>query len=278
MSRLSAAWRYAVMLAVTAVFLGPMAVMVAASLKGSAIEIVRDFGDGRAFWAHSPTLANYRQVLAGVELPFLHVLGNTAIVVAGIVGLGIVLNSMFAYALARLDFGGRGWILATLIALIIIPLESVAVPLLLLVNRLGWVNSYHVQIVPFIAHPFSIFLFYQFFLQLPREIDEAAICDGARPWTVYWRIVMPLSKPVIVTVVILTGLEYWNSFLWPLMTTRGPEYQPLSVAVSQYFDKDPKLWGEIMAFSVMSSLPVLVLFLAFQRWFVRSIAGSAVKG
>ncbi len=188
------------------------------------------------------------------------------------------MNSLCAYALSRLRFKGRKVLLGVVVALMIIPVEALVVPLLLMVNRLGMLDTYQAQIIPFIAHPLSIFLFYQFFAKLPKDLDEAAYMDGATPFQIYRKIVLPLSLPVIATVAILQSLEYWNAYLWPLMVTRGPEVRPVSLALAQFFTTPPPQWGPQMAFSVMMSLPVLALYLGFQRWFIQSVVGSAVKG
>ncbi len=267
-----------VMVLMALVVLSPLAMMFAGSFKADEFQIQLDMGGLRAFWVDSPSLENYRQILSDDQSPFLRFLFNSVLIVFSIVFIGIFVNSACAYSLARLQFKGQKLLLGSIIALIIIPVEALAVPLLLMVNKLGWIDSYHVQIVPFIAHPFSIFLFYQFFLQLPKEIDEAAVLDGATPWYIYWKIVLPLSLPVIATVAILQSLEYWNSFLWPLMVTRGPEYRPISLALAQFFGLQPRYWGDIMAFSVLMSLPILIIYFSFQRWFIQSVAGSAVKG
>jgi len=194
-------------------------------------------------------------------------------------------NSMAAYSLARLNWGGRRVVLAIIIALIIIPFEAVAVPLLLLVNNLpwfggatSWLDSYHVQIIPFIGDAFSIFLFYQFFIGLPKDLEEAALVDGASRFRIYWNVVVPLSRPVFATVAILKFLQYWGSYLWPLMVIRSPEFRPLTVGMQQFFGQYPRLWGDIMAFASMITIPVLIIFLLFQKWFVQSVASSGVKG
>jgi multiple sugar transport system permease protein len=221
-------------------------------------------------------IQNYRDVF--VQMPFRRFVFNSVLIVGTIVIVGLTINSMIAYALARLRFKGRGILLSVMIALIIIPLEAVVVPLLLIVNRLGWLDSYHVQIIPFMADPFSIFLFYQFFIGLPKDIEEAALVDGASLFEIYWRIILPLSRPVFATVAILQFLLHWNAFLWPLMVTRGETYRPLMVAIQQFFSQPPVIWGNIMAFAAMITIPVLIVFLLFQKWFVQSVATTGVKG
>jgi multiple sugar transport system permease protein len=195
-----------------------------------------------------------------------------------IVVIGIFVNSLAAFVLSRMQFKGRDAAIMFVIALIIIPMESVAIPLLLMMTQFGWVDTYRAQIVPFIAHPFSIFLFYQFFSSIPKDLDEAAYVAGASRLRTYWSIIMPLSLPTIATVAILQSLEYWNAYLWPLMVTRGSDVRPVSLALAQFFGTPPPIWGDIMAFSVLMSLPILVVYFAFQRWFVQSTIGSGVKG
>jgi multiple sugar transport system permease protein len=187
--------------------------------------------------------------------------------------------------LARLRFKGKGVLLGVVIALIIIPFEAVAIPLLVLVNKLPWfggattwLDSYHVQIIPFIADAFSIFLFYQFFINIPKELEEAALVDGASLFCIFWRIVLPISKPIFATVAILQALASWNRFMWPLMVTRGVDVRPLTVGIQTFFGQDPRLWGDLMAFASMITIPVLIVFLLFQKWFVQSVASTGIKG
>lgn len=261
------------------VVLAPIMLMFATSLKGDEQQILIDFGTWRAFWVFPGdiSLENYRQVLSDVQAPLLRFLLNSAVITASVVVVGIFVNSAVAFSLSRLEFKGRGLLLAVFVSLIIIPMEALAVPLLLMMNRVGWLDTYQVQIVPFIAHPFSIFLFYQFFTKLPRDLDDAAYVEGASPWQVYWGLALPLSLPVIATVAILQSLEIWNSYLWPLMVTRGVEARPVSLALAQFFGTPPPIWGDVMAFSVLMSLPVLLVYLGFQRWFIQSAVNAAIK-
>lgn len=274
----SVALRYGLKTFAAMLVLAPITVMIAASFKSGAFAIVSDFSSWRALWVDDPTLANYGRVWTGTVVPFLRVMFNTTLIVTAIVTLGVFVNSACAYGLARFGLPGRAALLALVISLIILPLEAIAVPLLLLVNRMGITDTYIVQIIPFVAHPFSIFLFFQFIQQIPKDLDEAALMDGASPFRIWLSIILPLSGPVVATVAILQGLEYWNSYLWPLMVTRSDAVRPVSVAVAIFFERDPKEWGEIMAFSVLASLPIVVAYLFFQRLFIRSAMSSAVKG
>lgn len=269
-----------VAIAVLAFVLAPLFLAFATSFKADEQQILRDFGNANAFWVWpwEMSLENYRQVLGNTTFPVLTYMKNSVIIVVSIVVVGIFINSLAAYALARLQFKGRNIMVMLIIALIIVPMESVAIPLLLMVNQVGWVDTYQAQIVPFIAHPFSIFLFYQFFAAIPKDLDEAAYVDGASRFRTYWSVIMPLSLPTIATVAILQSLEYWNAYLWPLMVTRGSDVRPVSLALAQFFGTPPPIWGDVMAFSVLMSLPILAVYLLFQRWFIQSAIGSGIKG
>lgn len=268
---------YLLLIVVALFFLFPIVFMFVSSIKNNETQIIRDMSSISAFIPYGDLgLKNYFDVFK--QMPFGRFMFNSVFIVGSTVLTGLVLNSMIAYALARLRFRGRGFILSFVIALIIIPTEVVVIPLLLMVNRVGWLDSYQVQIIPFIVDAFSIFLFYQFFIGLPKSLDEAAKIDGANPFQVYWKIIVPLSKPVFATVAILQFLFRWGDFLWPLMVTRGYEYRPLPVAIQQFFSQDPKVWGDIFAFASMVTIPSLIIFLLFQKWFMRSVASSGIKG
>ncbi|HPF88093.1 MAG TPA: carbohydrate ABC transporter permease, partial [Candidatus Limiplasma sp.] len=182
------------------------------------------------------------------------------------------------YALARLRFKGSNFIIMFIIALLIIPIESIVIPMLLMVNSWGIVDTYIVQILPFIADPLYIFLLYQFFRDLPKSLEEAAIIDGLSYFGIYRYITIPLSKPALVSVAILASIARWGEFLWPLLVTRVSTYRPLTVAMQQLFSIDPKYWGDIFAFATMMTLPLLIIFIIFQKHFVESIARTGIKG
>ncbi|WP_085316422.1 carbohydrate ABC transporter permease [Derxia lacustris] len=278
---------YALHALMTGFFLFPLVFMFVSALKSDEAQLLRDMGGLGAFLPRGEiSLQNFADVFTRTN--FARAMFSSLFTVGITVLLGIVVNSMFAYALARFAFRGRRLLLTLVVALIVIPFEAIAVPLLLLVNELpwfgaegwaaGWLDSYHVQIVPFIGHAFSVYLFYQFFIELPRDLEEAAVMDGATRWQIYWRIVMPLSKPVIATVAVLQFLARWGDLLWPVMTVRSDEFATLPLAMQTFFGQFPRQWGDVMAFATMATLPTLALFVVFQRWFVRSVVSSAIKG
>ncbi len=270
------------------VFIFPILFMVVSSFKSND----QIFHDLRSFQAFLPTgqlsLENYASVFAHSQ--FLRFAANSIGVGLLQVALALTVNSMAAYSLSRLTWQGQQIVLAVIIATLIIPFETVAMPLLLLVSKLpnisfqngihlssGWLNTYSVQIIPFVAGAYSIFLFYQFFKDIPKELDESALIDGATRFQIYRFIIVPNAGPVFATVAILSFLGSWNSFLWPIMVVQSEELRPVMVGL-QYFFQRIINWGEVMAYTTMVTLPVLALFLAFQGAFVKSLASSGVKG
>jgi multiple sugar transport system permease protein len=278
------ALNYLLMSVIGFFFLFPIIFMLISSIKNSEMQVTTDMSTLYAFLPRGDLgFQNYRDVFQ--QTNFGQLMFNSVFIVGTMVALGLIVNSLIAYALARLEYKGRETILAIIVALIIIPFQSVAVPLLLLVNNLPWfdgsttwLDTYHVQIIPFIADAFSIYLFHQFFLGIPKELEEAALVDGASRLRIFWNIVLPLSKPVFATVAILQFLTHWGDFLWPLMVTRGGDVRPLTIGMQAFFGQDPRLWGDIMAFASMITVPVLIVFLIFQKWFVQSVATSGIKG
>jgi multiple sugar transport system permease protein len=266
-------------------FFFPMWLMIVTAFKGndpgggnSETQLLRELSGLRAFLPNANMgIDNFADMMR--RLNYWQAFFNSSLVVSCIVLLGLVVNSSFAYALARLNFPGRAALLLLVIALIIVPAQVLAVPLLLMVNQLGWLNTYHVQIIPSVASAFSVYLFYQFFVGFPKELEEAAIVDGANRYQIYWRVVLPLSGPVFATVAVLSFLAAWGSLFWQVLTVQDLQFATLPLAMQSFFGQpDQRRWGDIMAFALSATLPAIVLFLAFQRYFVRSIASSGVKG
>ncbi|CAI9393404.1 carbohydrate ABC transporter permease [Microbacterium sp. T2.11-28] len=280
---------YVAMSLLALVFLFPLVFMFVSSLKPDA-QILQDIDSPMAFLPVGDiSLDNYFGVFDRV--PVAQFMFNSILVTVLTVGLGLVVNSMAGFALSRLAWRGRVVVLAVIIATLIVPFETIAVPMVYWVAQLptlvfeggvlkydfGWLNTYEVQIVPFIANAFSIFLFTQYFSTIPKSLDEAARIDGASWFAIYRRIIVPLSGPAFATVAILTFLPAWNQYLWPLMVVQKESLRPVMVGM-QYFFQLNTAWGEVMAYTSLITIPVLVVFLVFQRAFVSSIAASGVKG
>jgi multiple sugar transport system permease protein len=276
---------YALLIILALVFVFPIIFMLVSSLKPD-LQLLRDTSSIRAFLPIGDiSLNNY--TAAYERVPIARFLFNSVLVTTITVVLGLLINSMAAFAFAMLKWRGRNTILSVIIASFIIPFETIAIPLLLIVNVLpffgaegltiGWLNTHHVQIVPFLVSAFQIFLFYQFFKDLPAELIEAARIDGATAFQTYLRVIMPVSGPVLATAAILRFLDMWNQYLWPLMVVQSEEYRPVMVGLQYFFQLDIA-WGEIMAYLSTITIPVLILYLALQRAFIESIATTGVKG
>jgi len=266
---------YLALIAAALLFVAPIAFMLAGSLKPDGRVLV-EAGSLRAFWPLEASLQNYADVFRRVS--FGRFMFNSLFITGAIVALGLVVNALAGYAFARLRWPGRSVLFALVIAVMIIPLEAIAVPLFYQVTLFGWRDSYVVQIVPFIANAFSVYLFYTFFLGLPWELEEAARIDGAGVLRTFFVIIAPNARPAFATVAVLTFLTQWGAFLWPLMVTSGEAVRPLPLAVAAFHTLPPLQWGDIFAFGVMMVAPILLVFLLFQGWFVRGVAATGVKG
>lgn len=280
-------WIVRILLAVAFVF--PLLFMFVSSLKPD-LQIFDDLSSLAAFLPVGDiSLDNYVAVFDRV--PAMRFLLNSVVISVLTVLLGLFINSLAAFGLSRLRIPGKRVILTLIIATLIIPFETLALPMVWWVNQLpsfsidefgfaftkGWLDTYQVQIIPFVANAFGIFLFHQYFESIPKELDEAARMDGAGWFRIYRQVIMPLSGPAIATVAILTFLPAWNSYLWPLMVVQSEELRPVMIGIQYFKDLNPA-WGEIMAYSSMITVPVVALFIAFQRSFVNSIASTGVKG
>jgi multiple sugar transport system permease protein len=257
-------------------FLFPIVFMIVGAFKADT-SVIADSGSLRAFVPQPFVgLENFQQ--AADRGNFWISFRNSAIISAGIVFGGLVVNSLFGYALARVPFRGKGLLLLIVVALIIVPFETLAVPLLLMMAELGWTNTLHAQIFPFLAQPLYIFLFYSFFLGIPKELEEAARIDGAGAATIFFRIAAPLAKPAYAAAGILMFLASWGQYLWPVMVTRSIDARPLPMGIAEFQGLPPRDWGDIMAYAAMMVVPLLIVFIIFQRQFVRGVATSGLKG
>jgi multiple sugar transport system permease protein len=277
--------RYVLMTLLGMIFFFPILFMVVSSLKPD-LQLLQDSSSYRAFLPVGDiSFQNYGEAFE--RAPVLLFIFNSVLVTTTTVILGLFVNSLAAFSLASLRWKGKEIVLSVVIATFIVPFETIAIPLLLVVSRLpwiglnglsqGWLNTYHVQIIPFIVDAFSIFLFVQFFKSLPGELIEAARIDGAGWFQIYAQVIVPISGSVFATAAILRGLYMWNQYLWPIMVVQAENYRPVMVGL-QYFFLREVAWGEVMAYLSTITIPILILFLALQRAFVESIASSGIKG
>jgi multiple sugar transport system permease protein/fructooligosaccharide transport system permease protein len=206
---------------------------------------------------------------------------NSLLQVAGILGLGLLFNSMAAFALARMEFPGRRWIFGLMLVLLILPIEVLVVPLLLTMRDLGLTGGHArtlaALILPFAVKAFNIYFLRQHFLALPRDLEEAAVVDGAGPFRIYWSVALPSIRPALATVVVLDVLTHWSDFIWPLVVCTREETRTVQLSLANLFTQPPILWGQILACAVMVTLPVLLVFRLAQHYIVASDLASGIK-
>jgi fructooligosaccharide transport system permease protein len=218
---------------------------------------------------------NYKEIF--VQLPIIKAELNSIFYISIVIVLSLIVNSMAGYAFARLKFPFKNFIFAVLLALMIIPTQTIMLPLFSIVYKLGWVNSYLGLIFPVIANSFYIFLFRQTFLGIPESIEEAARIDGADSYTIFFKLVMPLAKPIYATVGILIFIGLWNDFIWPVMIISDPSKQTIQMALSTLFSMQPVNHGHVMAGLTFVTLPVVAIFIFLQKYYVQGIAGTGSK-
>jgi multiple sugar transport system permease protein len=259
-----------VLIPLALVMLVPLIWMLVTSL--STLAETRRFPPGLP---SSPHWGSFSQ--AWNDSPLAHWLLNSSIVSVTCVVSNLVLCSLAGYAFARIPFAGSRVMFLGILATLMVPFQVVMIPTLLIVKHLGLVDSLPALIVPNLVTPFGIYLLRQFFLSLPAELEEAAIMDGAGRLRVLFSILLPLMGPPLSTVAVLTFLQVWNDFLWPLVVTSSPETMTVQLGLASFQSAHFTNWPVLMASTLISQLPVLLLFLLGQRYFVRSIATTGIK-
>jgi ABC-type glycerol-3-phosphate transport system permease component len=230
------------------------------------------------------TLEHYRDIFGLSEagqrsgLNFGRNLMNSFIVSTGVVISSLVFNTMGAYFFARLKFPKKNWLLAFVLVTLFVPLEVTMVPLYIVVRNFNLQNSYWAMIIPWFASPFVIFALIQYFRDIPYDLDEAALIDGASYLHVLRTIIVPLAIPGLVTVSLLEFQFIWNLFYWPLIVVQNPDIQVLQVVISSQTTQEGTYWGRTFAGSALASVPVILIFLALQRYYVRGVASTGIKG
>lgn len=257
-------------------YIAPLLWMVASAFKPER-RIFADMTKGLiAFIPVNFTLENFIEVFSRSNL--LRYIGNSIGYVTVLVLCSLVVNSMCGYALAKFHFKGKKLLFTAIIALFVLPLESIILALYWFVNAIGWNDTYIALIVPFIAKCFDIYLFRQFFLNVPDELIEAAAIDGANPVRTFFGLVVPVSGPVFATVLILDYVAYWSDFMWPLLITLSPEKRTVQLGLQAFFTEPPVFYGPIMAALVISVIPMIIMFIFFQKYYVQGISATGIKG
>lgn len=226
---------------------------------------------------HPWTYENYARVWGATPL-FPRWVLNSILLTAVTIGINVLTCSMAGYSFARLRYPGRDAIFMALLAALMIPGQLILVPKYVLINRLGWIDSYKALIIPEAANVFGMFLMTQFMKSIPRELEEAALIDGCSKWGIYWRVILPLSKPALAALVIFRFKDIWNAFLDPLIYLNTPELFTLTVGLNYFRQEYYTLWNLVLTGAMFNIIPVTIIFLIFQRYFIRGITLTGLKG
>jgi len=223
----------------------------------------------------NPSLEPYLRLFN--ERPFLQVVGNSLLLAAITTAVQLLTSSTAAYAFSRLPFRGQGFVFAIYLATMMIPLQVLIVPLFVELKTFGLLNTYLGALLPTFASAFGIFLLRQAINQVPRDLDEAAMIDGAGHFRIFFQVVLPNIRPALATLVVFSFMSSWNSFLWPLIVLRSPELQTLPIALAALQGQYISDWDVIMAGSVVSVIPMLALYIFAQRYVIQGVASTGIK-
>lgn len=266
---------YLALVLLTAVFVLPLAWMVLTSLKTYPAA-----QHTPPTWLPDPfsSYGYHRLAEPGSQNPVLRWFANSMLAATLQAALVLITASTAAYALARMRFRGRRAVFAVVVATLFVPPATQIVPNFLIADTFGWLDTLAVVIVPGAASAFGVFFLRQFFLSLPREIEEAAVLDGADQWQVFTRIVLPLSRPALATLTVLSFLSNWNDFLWPIFTLFSPGRLTLPAGLGLLQGEYVTDYPVVMAGAVLASVPALVLFVLAQRYIIEGVSRSGLKG
>ncbi|WP_205862670.1 carbohydrate ABC transporter permease [Planosporangium thailandense] len=268
--------RAVVLFAGAVAFLFPFYYMFIGSLQA-----MPDTSPAGALPSTGLTLGNYREINAQVHL--VRSLVNSGIFTGGVIACTVVFGVLAGYALARLRFRGRGTLFAVVLLVQVVPFQLLLIPLyVLIVRSYGLADSYPGMILPYAINTTAVFVFRQFFLQLPDELFAAARVDGAGEVRILRSVALPLVRPALLTVVLLTFIGPWNEFLWPFLITKQTDMQPLAVSLANYISnvaaRAANPYGAVLAGACVLAAPAVALFIVFQRYFTSTNIGSGVKG
>jgi multiple sugar transport system permease protein len=271
---LAVSGRYAVLIIGAGIMILPFVYMLSTSFKSQAFVLSLP----PQFIPHPATVSNYTE--AWTSYDFARYFINSLIVAVLTTALSLLLSSMMAYGFARFDFGGKEALYRLLLLGLMIPAMMLIVPQFVLAKYLGLLDSLAGLVVFYVAGslPLNTFLLRGFFAAIPAELEQAMAIDGAGPWRRYWQLILPLAKPALATATIFTFLASWDEFAWALTIINTPSKQTLPLAIALFQGQNSTLWGLVFAASVMAVIPVIVVFLVFQRYFVQGLTSGAVKG
>ncbi|WP_182112733.1 MULTISPECIES: carbohydrate ABC transporter permease [unclassified Actinotalea] len=266
--------RYVLLVLLGLLFVSPLIFMIVTSFKTRG-----EAGGIPPSWIPDPfTTQAYESILSAPGTPVLRWFANSLVAALANAAIVVTTAALAAYALARMEFRGRGLVFGMIIATLFVPPVILIIPNYLIVGELGWLNTLAAVIVPTAASAFGVFFLRQFFVSIPDELEEAARLDGATPVQIFLRVVMPLSRPALATLALLAILTNWNDFLWPVYVLFSPELQTLPAGLSTLQSANAVRYDLLMAGAVIASVPVLLLFVFLQRFIIEGVSRSGLKG
>lgn len=256
-------------------FISPLIWMVSASLKQNS-DIFKNINSLSTFIPRNITTENYVEMFERSNM--VGIILFSILYISIVIFAGLIVNLLAGYAIARLNFPGRKLVLGLILAFYIVPFETVVLPLYLVSNKLNITNTIWALCLPFVADCFNIFLFKQFFENFPKDLNEAASIDGCGILGTFVRIVLPNSLPIIATSVVLTIVARWSDFMWPLMAVTDPKLRTVQLGIQVFFTDPPIKYGPIMAALVFTTLPIILIFMFLQKYYVQGVTSSGIKG
>ena len=275
MSRVKGIAWYTMLIGLSLVFIAPLLWMLITSFKtaGEATQVPP------TLLPEDPTVRAYDTLFTGnSQTPVLRWFVNSLLAATGQAVLILVVASMAAYALARMNFRGKNIVFGMIIATLFVPIFTLIIPNFLIIDRLGWLDTLWALIVPGAASAFGVFFLRQFFSSLPRELEEAAVIEGANAWQIFTKVILPLSKPGLATLALISFLTNWNDFLWPIYVLFSPDSFTLPPGLTILQGAYTIDYPVIMAGAALASVPVLILFVISQRYIIEGVSRSGLKG
>jgi multiple sugar transport system permease protein len=246
----------------------PIYLMVVSSLKPSA-----DVFDLKLI----PKVFSVEGYVLAFKENFLRYFLNSLFIASVVTIFGLIFHAMSGYSLARLNFVGKKIVFIWILSTMMIPFSVIMIPLFILIKEFGWLNTFKGNIIPAIPHAYGIFLFRQFFLTIPKDLEEAATIDGCHPFAIFTKIFIPLSKPITITLAVAFFIANWNNYLWPLIVNQSQNMWVLQVALANFVGRVGTPWDAMMAAGVMTILPTVIMFFVLQKYLVEGIKMSGIK-
>lgn len=271
-NRIKKVFLYLILIVLAATMIVPFIWMISTSLKSREFLLVMP----PEFLPKNPTLDSYKRLME--LLPFGRMILNSFIVAIAVTIGQLISGSMAAYVFARIEFKGKNFLFLIYLATLMIPSQVTIVPLFIVMRYLGWVNTYQAMVLPMVFTAFGTFLLRQSFLTIPKDLEEAAVIDGANHWHIFWKVILPVSKPSLATLAVFGFMQAWNAYLWPLFIINKEKLMTLPVGLALLHGRYVTEWNLVMAGAVVTIIPMLIVYIFAQKYFVQGVVNTGIKG